>query len=215
MELKNTSRYQLVDYVAGQVDHLFPDHVKDARSVIDRDIDHALDRFRHCANRVALWQPDQFYYLHSEQNTVFLYYLANTIWRNRQHENVCAKLFYLNKALNGFSCFYDVALPDIFFVGHSPGIVLMRTTYANYFGVYQNCTVGQNNGEKPVIEEGVLMYPNSAILGKSRVRPGTVVAQGASVIDHDTPGDCVAVGVAGGLAFKPRKRNHLADVFRI
>jgi serine O-acetyltransferase len=215
MELKNTSRYQLVDYVAGQVDHLFPDHVKDARSVIDRDIDHALDRFRHCANRVALWQPDQFYYLHSEQNTVFLYYLANTIWRNRQHENVCAKLFYLNKALNGFSCFYDVALPDIFFVGHSPGIVLMRTTYANYFGVYQNCTVGQNNGEKPVIEEGVLMYPNSAILGRSHVRPGTIVAQGASVIDRDTPGDCVAVGAAGGLAFKPRKRNHLADVFRI
>ena len=215
MELKNSSRYQLVDYLASQVDHFFPDHVKDARSVIDRDFDHALDRFRHCANHVALWKPDQFYYLHSEQNTVFLYYLANTIWRNRQHENVCAKLFYLNKALNGFSCFYDVALPDIFFVGHSPGIVLMRTTYANYFGVYQNCTVGQSNGEKPVIEEGVLMYPNSAILGRSHVRPGTVVAQGASVIDRDTPGDCLAVGAAGALAFKARKRNYLADVFRI
>jgi len=215
MHLKGTTRAQLVDYLAAQLDHMFPDHVKDARAAIDRDLDHALDRFRHCANAVALWRPDEFYYLHSEQNTVFLYYLANTIWRNRQHENVCAKLFYLNKALNGFSCFYDVALPDIFFVGHSPGIVLMRTTYGNYFAVYQNCTVGQNNGEKPLIGERVLMYPNSAILGASRIGAGTVVAQGTSVIDRDTPEDCLAVGRDGALALKLRKRDYLGDVFRI
>jgi serine O-acetyltransferase len=215
MNLKGITRAGLVDYLAAQVDHMFPDHVKDARAAIDRDLDHALDRFGKCANAAVMWRPDEFHYLHSEQNTVFLYYLANTIWRNQQHENVCAKLFYLNKALNGFSCFYDVALPDIFFVGHSPGIVLMRTSYANYFAVYQNCTVGQSNGEKPVIEEGVLMYPNSAILGNARVRPGTVLAQGASIIGRDSPGDCLAVGSGSALAFKPRNRNYLADVFRI
>jgi serine O-acetyltransferase len=215
MNLRGTTREALRDYLADQINHFFPDHVRDVREVIGRDLDEALDRFGPCANAARMWTPEEFYYLHSEQNTVFLYLLANTIWRNRANENICTKLFYLNKALNGFSCFYDTVLPDIFFVGHSPGIVLMRTTYANYFAVYQNCTVGQSNGKAPVMEEGVLMYPGSAILGCSRIRRGTVVAQGASVIDHDTPGNCIAFSDGPNLVFKTPKRNLLQDIFRI
>src|SRR3546814_5845686 len=52
------------------------------------------------------------------QYTIFLFYLANTAWRKLRAERVCTKLFYLNKALNGFECFYDTELPEVFFIGH-------------------------------------------------------------------------------------------------
>lgn len=215
MRLKDCSKEQLLDYVSRQLAHFFPDK-SDVRPGLERDLDEALARLRACINAVKMWRQDEFYYLHSEQYTHFLYFLANTVWRNRRDESLCNKLFFLNKALNGFSCFYDVELPEIFFIGHSVGIVLARASYANYFVVYQNCTVGKNHGAAPTLEEGVVMYPNSAIIGDCRVRSGTVVAQGASVISKDTPGRCLVFnGTAGELQFKQPKRDILADIFRL
>ncbi len=215
MQLKNSSRQLLLDYVTAQVDTLFPDHVTDARRVIDRGLDETLDRLDVCVNAVAMWRPGEFDYLHSSQNCIFLYYLANTIWRTQEHENVSTKLFYLNKALNGFECFYDTPLPDKFFVGHTVGIVLVRTAYPEYFAVYQNCLVGQSNGDRPVIEERVLMYPGSSILGASHVRAGTVLAQGTKIVDAETPGESVAFSNGPELVFKSPKTDPLAQIFRL
>ena len=192
IELRDSSRTELLDYLTAQINALYPDGKQDVRQVIDTDLDEALDRLRVCINSVLLWRENVFHYLHSEQNTIFLYYLANTIWRNRQNENVCTKLFYLNKTLNGFQCFYDTPMPDRFFVGHSVGIVLVRTTYPEYFAIYQNCTVGKNHGQEPRLEEGIVMYPNSTIIGNCHVAPRTYLAQGCSLINTDTPGDAIA-----------------------
>src|SRR5690606_29486779 len=123
----------------GQLDHFFPDR-DDPRPVVEKTIDDALARLCRCIDGVRMWRPGEFDHLHSSQYTIFLYYLANTAWRTLQAERVCTKLFYLNKALNGFECFYDTELPEVFFVGHSVGIVLARTTYSNYFAIYQNST---------------------------------------------------------------------------
>lgn len=215
IQLRDSSRRELLDYLVAQLNHLYPDGKGDVRQVVDKDLDEALDRLRQCINSVVLWRENEFHYLHSEQNTIFLYYLANTIWRNRQNENVCTKLFYLNKTLNGFQCFYNTPMPDRFFVGHSVGIVLVNTTYPEYFAIYQNCTVGKNHGEGPVLEEGIVMYPNSAIIGNCHVLPRTYLAQGCSLINRDTPGNVVAFSNAGAMTFKTPKRDILADIFRL
>lgn len=216
MKLRDSSKQALLGYVCRQVENFFPDDKAAVKSVLAKDMDESLARLNTCINAVKMWQPNEFYYLHTEQYTLFLYFLANTVWRNRKNENICNKLFYLNKALNGFSCFYDVELPDIFFVGHSGGIVLANATYANYFAVYQNCTVGKNHGRAPVLGEGVVMYPGSAVIGGVRVGKGTVVSQGASIINQDTPGDCLVFKGSGNkLIFKKSKRDILQDIFRV
>jgi len=215
MKLKNMSRAELVDYIAAQLAAFFPDRWGDARQAIDQDMDEALDRQNVCINAVRWWKEDEFDYLHSSQHCIFLYYLANTIWRNRQNDNVCTKLFGLNKALNGFDCFYDNALPDKLFIGHSVGIVLARTTFSNYLVLYQGCTVGKNHGAAPILEEGVVLYPNSAIIGHCHIGPGTIVGQGSSIIDADTPGNSYVFSNSGKLVFKEPKRNVLADIFRL
>ena len=215
MNLRNTTRDELLDYVAGQLAAFFPDRYRDTRWVLACDLDEALDRLAVCINAVRWWKEDEFDYLHSSQACIFVYYLSNTIWRNRQNQNVATKLFCLNKALNGFDCFYDNVLPDKFFIGHSVGIVLARTTFSNYLVLYQNSTVGKNHGRAPVLGEGVVLYPNSAIIGGCNIGAGTIVGQGSSIIDADTPGHCYVFSNGGRLVFKEPKRDVIADIFRI
>lgn len=216
MLLKNSSRQQLLGYLAWQLNHFFPDQQDNIESILAADIDEALSRLNVCINAVKMWKPDEFYYLHSSQYATFLYFLANTIWRNQKNERVCTKLFFLNKALNGIDCFYEIEMPEIFLIGHSVGIVLAKAQYANYLVLYQNSTVGKNHGIAPVLEEGVVMYPNTAVIGSARVRKNTVIAQGVSVINHDTLGNSIVFqGAAGELVHKPMKHDLLADFFRM
>lgn len=215
MKVRDIGAAGLADYVAAQLGTFFPDRGPDPGPVLARNLDEALARLRRCINGVRIWEKDAFDYLHTEQNTIFLYFLANTVWRNERDERVATKVYYLNKALNGFNCFYEVELPRIFFVGHSLGIVLARASYADYFAVYQNSTVGWNDGAGPTFEEGVVVFPNSCVLGRCRVRRGTIVAQGTSVIDRDTEPDSIVYRAGSELRFKPPKRDILGAIFRL
>lgn len=217
MDLVDQSREGLIDYTCAQIASFCPDG-KDTsvRRQVSRNLGEALSRLEHCINGVRMWPSNQFNYLNSSQYCLYLYYLGNTIWRNDQDVGVATRLFLLNKVLNGIDLFYEIEMPEIFFVGHSVGIVLAKATYGNYLALYQNSTVGKNHGVAPVIGEGVLMYPSTAIIGRSSVADGTILSQGTSIINHDTPGNCVVyAGAEGNLVFKPAKRAALEDIFRL
>ncbi len=106
-------------------------------------------------------------------------------------------------------------MPDIFFVGYSVGIVLARSTFSDYLVLYQNSTIGKNHGRAPIIGQGVVLYPNSAIIGGCNIGAGSIIGQGCSVIDADTPGKCYVFSGGNELIFKKPKRNVLSDIFRI
>lgn len=215
MELVRIGRQGLLQYVVKQLASLIPDE-RPCTQPIEANLDEALNRLQTCINAVRAWPQDRFDYLHSTQYCTFLYFLANTIRRNGGDTEICTKLFLLNKALNGIDLFYEIEMPEIFFIGHSVGIVLAKATYGNHLVLYQNSTVGKNHGVAPVIGDGVVMYPNTAIIGRCNVGDGTVLSQGTSIINHDTPGHCVAYpGAGGSLVFKPAKRAVLDDIFRL
>ncbi len=215
MRIKDMTRSRLADYVAAQLAHFFPDGQQGLSELVTRDLDEALDRLAVCIGSVKMWREDEFDYLHSSQYCTFLYYLSNTAWRNRQDKTFCTKLFLLNKALNGFDCFYDNKLPDHFLVGHSVGIVLARNTFSDYLVLYQNSTIGRHGADVPVIGEGVVLYPNTAIIGKCSVGAHTVLSQGSSLIDRDSPGDCYVFGSGADAKIKPAKRRLISDYFRL
>jgi serine O-acetyltransferase len=96
-------------------------------------------------------------------------------------------------------------MPEIFFIGHSVGIVLAKATYGNYLVLYQNSTIGKNHGIAPTLNDDVIMYPNTAIIGSSLVKSGSVISQGCSVINNNTPGNCLVFQANNGqLTFKPK-----------
>jgi len=214
MEILRIGRDGLLRYLLRQLENLLPDG-RDCAAPIEAHLDAALARIRHCIAGVKAWPAERFDYLHSSQYCQFLYYLSNTIWKQTGETEVPTKLFLLNKALNGIDCFYEIELPEVFFIGHSVGIVLAKASYGEQLVLYQNSTVGKNHGVAPVIEAGVVMYPHTAIIGRCLVRAGTVVSQGTGIVNRDTPGDCIVFdGAAGELAFKPLRRPVLDDIFR-
>lgn len=214
MDLVGFDRESLVRYTAKQVSNVVPDGF-DSSVVLAAHLDETLRRLHTCINAVRMWQQDQFDPLHSSQYCTFLYFWGNTIWRRTGSTAVPLRLFLLNKCLNAIDCFYEINLPDIFLIGHSVGIVLAKATYGNHLVLYQNSTVGKNHGHAPVLEDGVILYPNTAIIGKCHVASRSVIAQGVSVINRNTEPDAVAFqGPGRTLVFKPNTQNIQAGYFR-
>lgn len=214
MKILRINRDRLLRYVAQQLHHTLPDDF-DPIADLTEHLDEALARLRVCINSVRPWGEDTFDPLHSTQYCSFLYFLANTIWRRTGSTETPTRLFLLNKALNGIDLFYEIEMPPVFFIGHSVGIVFAKATYGNYLVVYQNSTVGKNHGVAPVLEDGVILYPNSAVIGRSLIRSRSVLGQGVSVINGTTqPNRVVYQGEGGGLIFKEPGHDILADYFR-
>ena len=211
------SRTQLPDYIFAQLAGVvpFPEMSTSERALVDSHLDEALKRTLRCINEVVLWTPGKFDVTHSTQYCIFIYYLSNTIWRREGNREICTRLFLLNKTLNAVDIFYEIEMPEIFFIGHSAGIVLAKASYSNFLVLYQNSTVGKNHGQAPVIEEGAILYPNTAVIGDSLVRRGSVISQGVGVINSSTEANKIAFSGAGGnLIFKTSKHCIQRDFFR-
>ena len=217
MKLRDHTRQSLIDYTVAQCAHIVPDG-KDAdfRAAVDAHLDAALERLHRCINACAPWRSDEFNILQSSQHCIYLYYLANTIWKTSGDTAAPTRLFLMNKAFNGIDLFYEIGMPEVFYIGHSVGIVLAKATYGNYLVLYQNSTVGRHKDQIPVIGDRVVMYPNTAIIGRSVVENDCVISQGTSIVNRQVPAGSIAFpGEPGKLAFRPRPDDLLAEYFRL
>jgi serine O-acetyltransferase len=205
---------ELGRYVCAQLETFFPDG-RTTAPLLAR-IPEALLRLAPSIEAVRLWTPGEFDHLHSSQYCMFLYWLARCVWLAEQDRGLCNKLFGLNKMLNAIDLFYEIAMPDVFFIGHSVGIVLAKAEYGSHLVLYQNCTVGKNHGRAPVLEDGVILYPHSAVLGSAHIGRRSVLAQGASVIDRAVPPRSLVFRSSGPEpALRPARRSYLDDYFRL
>jgi serine O-acetyltransferase len=217
VKLLDHTRESLIAYLTAQCAAVVPDGREAAfRKAIDAHLDEALQRMHVCLNACAPWRPDQFNVLQSSQHCIFLYYLSNTIWRRSGDTAAATRLFLMNKALNGIDLFYEIAMPEVFYIGHSVGIVLAKATYGNYLVLYQNSTVGRHKDQIPVIGDRVVLYPNTAVIGRSVIGSDSVLSQGTSAVNKTVPEGVIAFRGAGAeLAFQPRPDDLLKEYFRL
>ena len=214
------SRTELAAYVRKQFENLFPDagDLADLPPLVER----ALGRVEHCFSRVRLkgyfanGQP-RFSHLHCDQYAVFLYYLANSAFREKPGHPIADKAYALNKALHALDAYYEVQLPDVFAVQHPVGTVLGRATYSDFFLCYHNCTVGANLGnDYPSFGRGIVMYGGSRVIGRTSVGDNTVVSTGAIVIDGGAlEPNSVLHGIYPSTGRSPTDRSVVRDIFGI
>lgn len=215
MNLEGHTRDSLVAYTTAQVGAIVPDGSADrVRRAIDGSLDAALARVETCLGAVAMWKQGSFDPLNSSQYAIYLYYLSHQVWVDTRDPAVPTRLFLLNKALNGIDLFYEIEMPEIFFIGHSVGIVLAKATYGNHLVLYQNSTVGKNHGVAPVLGDGVILYPNTAVIGRSVIGDRSVLSQGTSVVNAEIPADSLVFGRPGHLDVRVAKRRIIDDFFR-
>jgi len=217
LKLRDHTRASLLAYTTAQCAAITPDGREAAfRATVDEHIDEALERLHRCINACAPWRADEFNVLQSSQHTIYLYYLANTIWRRSGDTEAPTRLFLMNKAFNGIDLFYEIAMPEVFYIGHSVGIVLAKATYGNYLVLYQNSTVGRHKDQIPVIGDRVVLYPNTAVVGRAVVEDDCVISQGVSVVNKTVPRGSIAFASGPGeLAFRPRPGDILGEYFRL
>lgn len=217
MKLLDHTRASLVDYTTRQCAAIVPDGREEAfRKVVDAHVDEALERLHICINGCSPWPVDEFNVLQSSQHCIYLYYLANTIWKRSGESAAATRLFLMNKAFNGADLFYELTLPEVFYIGHSLGIVLAKATYGNHLVLYQGVTVGRHKDQIPVIGDRVVLYPGSSVAGRTVVGDDCVVSQGVRVINKEVPaGSLVFAGEKPGeLSFRPRPDDLLQEYFR-
>lgn len=189
---------QLKQLVGRQLANLF-DLAETERPALDRAVDTALARCHHCFARLAnkYYRRDGEVYFnpfHSGQYGIFLYFLANTLFQQgtQAPANLADRVYYLNKALNGFDLYYEVNMPAVFSMDHAVGSVIGRGTFGDHFFFSQNCTVGNNHGLYPVLGRNVQMLSGAKIIGQAVVGDNVIIAADAFVKDEVIP-DCAIV----------------------
>jgi serine O-acetyltransferase len=216
VKLSLTGR-QLVDYLVRQLNMYFPDGNEIRHDDIAPALPQALERLEHCFTRVAnKYFFDEtaavFNHLHGDQYAIWLYLIANELYRQKASAAVCGKVFLLNKALHGCDIFYEVELPSIFLLVHPLGTVLGRGNYADHFVSYQRCSVGSNHDIYPDIGHHVTLRPGSAVLGNCRIGSHSQLAADSLVIDKDVPDNSLYLGRPGSAVIKPRQ--HIYPLWR-
>lgn len=208
----------IFELVCRQIDSNFI-LLEDEKSAIENNLDFALqsceENFIHSANkyysRIVDGNKEAYFNpYHSVQWMTFLYYLAHMIYLNGTKTKICDKLYYLNKLLNGLDLFYAIDLPEQFGAEHPVGSVMGRAKYSNGFFFYQGCTVGGTYDKEghlyyPEIEENVIMYANSSILGHCHIGRNVQIGAGALVKNQDVPADSIVFGQSPNLIIKTKK----------
>lgn len=200
---------ELAAYVARQVNAFFPDDITLGLEEIAPAMPMALERLEYCFTRIdnkyfSDGSGAVFSHLHGDQYAMWLYFLANELYRQGAPASTCGKLFLLNKALHGCDIFYEVELPSIFLLVHPLGTVLGRGTYGDYFVSYQRCGVGSNHDVYPTLGRYVTLRPGSAVLGRSFVGNMCQLAAESLLIDRDLPDNSLYIGDPKTAVIRPQ-----------
>lgn len=150
--------------------------------------------------------------LNSHHSMIFLYRLAVELGLEGSSPTVCEKLFLLNRMMNGVDLYYKIAMPEHFLIGHGLGTVLSRAQYGNFVVIFQNVTIGVQNGEYPSIGEGTVIYANSVIAGNTVIGRNCVIGAGARLINKKIPDNTLVVERSGKLVFRENESDEVKNI---
>jgi serine O-acetyltransferase len=188
---------QLVGFTARLMGNLVPDGADHAPQRAHVEL--ALERIERCFSGIhrkyyAGADGVHFDHLNGDHLATFLYLLANSVHAGGGDPVVATKLFSVNKALHGLDLFYSVRLPEIFLLVHPVGTVIGNAEYQDELVIYQNCTIGSQDGVYPKFGKGVVLYSRTSVLGGTVVGDDVVFAANSFVIDAEIPAHSIVVG---------------------
>ena len=142
--------------------------------------------------------------LHTCQWMLFLYLVANTIYRDEKDNPeaarvVCDKIYGQIKTVSCCDLYYEVEMPEVFCFDHPTGSFMGRATFGEGFSFNQGCTVGNSNEVYPIIGKNVHMLAGSKVLGNSHIGDNCVIGEGAMVKDRDVPANSFVTGKTPNL----------------
>lgn len=124
---------------------------------------------------------------------ILLYRLARYYYLN--NDEICAvKYGNLGRLISGFEIYYSAEIGRGLKINHGLGTVIgARSVLGQNILIHQNVTLGDKNGNRPIINDNVIIYAGAKILGDLTV--GTNAIIGANTLCmKDVPENAKAVG---------------------
>mgnify|MGYP001555522517 CR=1 FL=1 len=183
---------QLAGYTSRQLNTFFPDGSDVAPGALLAAVGGALERMDYCFSRSRLESyfrggQAHFDHLYSDQYLMYLWFVANELWKRGADKRVIYKVYLLNKSLHAFDCAWDTKLPEIFMVIHGVGTVLGKGEFSDFFVIYQGCTVGQTQGRYPKFGRGAGLGAGAAVIGSCELADHASVGAGCTLINTSVP----------------------------
>lgn len=174
-------------------------------SVYDRVLQRLDDSFSHVKNKYyhndkeTIFDP-----LHVAQWTMFLYTMANEIFKSRDDgcTDICDRIYGLSKIISSADIYYAIEMPKIWFFDHPQGSVMGRAEYGDFFTFTQCCTVGNNKGLYPHFSEHVSMFSGAKVLGNCHVGDHVIFSANSYIIDQDVPSFSIVFGMGKNVTIK-------------
>ena len=158
---------------------------------------------------------------HSIQYGMFLYFLSNEIYKKyisinkAVAETICDKIFMVNMSITGMDIYYGGGMSDIFLPTHTSGIVFSpHAKFGNYFMFAHGCNVGMNRHKAPVIDDYVIMYGNSKVVGNSHIGSYVVLGANTYIKDMDIPSHSLVFGQYPNVIIKEDHNNKAEQILK-
>ena len=196
-------------YTKTQLERISPDGHEISLPLMEKITERSLKRLATCFAGIADKYyagsfPQSFNHLNTDHYSMYLYLLSNECYELGSDNQLASKLFALNKMLHGIDVFYKVKLPTIFLFVHPVGTVIGAGKFADYFCIYQNCTVGAKDaGRYPEFLGPAILYSGSSVIGESRIGANVILGAGASLIDSSVEKNTLVLGRHPHQRLKP------------
>ena len=203
----------LLKFVIGQINLFFPDGKSVQEHDLKKSFDHSMQRLEFCFSKVnnKYFRNENrvfFNHLNGDQYATFLYYLSNTCFKNNVKDDICTKIFLLNRLLNGIDMFYEVDLPDVFLLVHPIGTILGRGEYSDYLVVYQRCGIGSNHDIYPTLGKNVTLRPGASIIGNCKVGENCEIGAESLLMDKNLEDNTLYVGNPKNYSIYKREKHN-------
>ena len=145
---------------------------------------------------------------HADEYTSFLVFLAREAYKNKLQE-VAESAYLINRRMNSFDCFYTREMPDIFHLEHPVGSIIGQAKMKNFLVIYQGVNIGGNlKHDYPSINEGVVLFPRSSILGSCNICSNSAIGAGVQIYNENIQkNSAVSLRNREGLIISPIKWN--------
>lgn len=215
------NKQELANYTLTQLNNLFPDNKPVDLKLYQQSIDVALERLEFCFKHCTLKHYFDgvqviFNHLFSDHYVMYIWYLANSIWKNGGDDIICNKLYYLNKVLHGLDCMYNTKLPDIFLLFHCSGTMLGKAHYSDFFVALQGCTVGSQKGKYPIMGKGVSLTAHSSLIGNCTIGNNVSISAYTNIFETDIEANTVVFkNTKGEITYKPSRKSYAQTFFNV
>ncbi len=208
MKMKNE---HIVDYITKQLDNLLPDGyiIESFDIFISKTLNNLM------FEKVKIWKENpELDVLNSTKYPIFLYKLSRELYLNNEIKGA-TKIFYLNKILHSIDLFYEIDLKENFLLGHTINSVFCKAKYGNYSVFWQNILVGVDKNKRPQLNDGLVMFPNSSIVGDCHVGKNVVISANTNIINTNIPDNVIVFANNDKLVFKELNEYYAKKYFEI